>query len=34
LLYGHLMVEFEKEVDAKEVKATLVDKSSNVSQLF
>jgi SAM-dependent methyltransferase len=34
LLYGHLMVEFEKEVDAKEVKATLADKSSNVSQLF
>ncbi|MDR1416156.1 MAG: class I SAM-dependent methyltransferase [Prevotellaceae bacterium] len=34
LLHGHLMVEFEKEADAKEVKATLVDKSDSVLSYF
>jgi SAM-dependent methyltransferase len=34
LLYGHLMVEFEKEADAKDVKVNLMRKKYNVSTIF
>jgi SAM-dependent methyltransferase len=34
LLHGHLMIEFEKEADAKDVKANLMREHYNVSTLF